>query len=95
MIPRHRTPAPIAESNVPQDQPAIQHVATDYEFVFPTQVFTFSIIDGVGSVTEQHDHFLLETTSIRTKVLKAQLLAVRTISREWYTDPVEWRPTVE
>ncbi len=92
LIPKHRTPPVIPPSTTPTDIAPDHHTGTDYEFVFASQAITFSVIDDMGRVTEQHDHFLLELGDCRTKVLKQHLLAVTVTDRTWETATLEWTP---
>jgi hypothetical protein len=55
--------------------------------------YSFSIVDGVGSVEERADRYVCSEPEARIEILKAGLLMVETIERSWTTDPPLYDPT--
>lgn len=95
MIPKHRTPPPLAASNVPADTPPIEHFAVDFIWTLRNgQVFTFSIVDGYGSVERLADRWIATTSIDRTEIMESAVMLFQTIERTWSTEPAEWSPLV-
>ncbi len=54
--------------------------------------YSFSIIDGVGSIEEREDRYILSEPESQVEILKSGLLMIQRIERTWQTDPPLYTP---